>query len=85
MVITDSVVRLLEGVIEKESHQNESFTDNLLDYPVYTKPQDFRGMKVPEVLLTGNDKLIDDWKHEQAIERTKRLRPDLYKKYLGEE
>ena len=54
MVITDSVTRLIDGVIEKESHLNDSFNNNLLDYPVYTKPVDFRGMKVPEVLLSGH-------------------------------
>lgn len=85
-VITDSVVRLLPGVLSDEtSALTDSFQDNLLSPPVYTRPAEYKGMKVPEVLLTGNDKLIDDWKHEQAIERTKRLRPDLYKKYLGEE
>lgn len=85
-VITDSVVRLLPGVLSDEtSALTDSFQDNLLSPPVYTRPAEYKGMKVPEVLLTGNDKLIDDWKLEQAIERTKRLRPDLYKKYLGEE
>ena len=85
-VITDSVVRLLPGVLSDEtSALTDSFQDNLLSPPVYTRPAEYKGMKVPEVLLTGNDKLIDDWKHEQAIERTKRLRPDLYKKYLGED
>jgi tRNA (guanine37-N1)-methyltransferase len=80
MVITDSVVRLLEGVIEKESHENESFTDNLLDYPVYTKPQDFRGMKVPEVLISGHHENIKKWRLEQQIEKTTIKRPDLLEK-----
>ena len=70
MAITDSVVRLLDGVIEKESHENDSFNNNLLDYPVYTKPQDFRGMKVPDVLLSGHHKNINEWRLEEQIKRT---------------
>ncbi len=84
-IITDSVVRLLPGVLSDEtSALTDSFQDNLLSPPVYTRPAEYKGMKVPEVLLTGNDKLIDDWKHEQAIERTKTLRPDLFKKFSGD-
>lgn len=85
-IITDSVVRLLPGVLSDEtSALTDSFQDNLLSPPVYTRPAEYKGMKVPDVLLSGNDKLIDNWKHDQAIERTQRLRPDLYRKYLGEE
>ena len=85
-VITDSVVRLIPGVLSDEtSALTDSFQDYLLSPPVYTRPAEYKGMKVPDVLLSGNDKLIDNWKHEQAVERTKKLRPDLYKKYLGEE
>lgn len=85
-IITDSVVRLLPGVLSDEtSALTDSFQDSLLSPPVYTRPAEYKGMKVPEILLTGNDKLVDDWKHEQAVERTKKLRPDLYRKYLGEE
>ncbi len=85
-IITDSIVRLLPGVLGDEtSALTDSFQDNLLSPPVYTRPAEYKGMKVPEVLLSGNDKLVDDWKHDQAVERTKTLRPDLYKKYLGEE
>jgi tRNA (guanine37-N1)-methyltransferase len=84
-IIADSVIRLLPGVLGDEtSALTDSFQDNLLSPPVYTRPAEYKGLKVPEVLLSGNDKLVDDWKHEQAIERTKKLRPDLYKKYLGE-
>ncbi len=84
-VITDSVVRLLPGVLSDEtSALTDSFQDNLLSPPVYTRPANYKGMKVPEILLSGNDKLVDDWKHEQAVRRTKKLRPDLYKKYTGE-
>lgn len=83
-IITDSIVRLLPGVLSDEtSALTDSFQDNLLSPPVYTRPADYKGMKVPEILLSGNDKLIDDWKHEQAVERTKKLRPDLYKKYIN--
>ncbi len=82
-IITDSIVRLLPGVLSDEtSALTDSFQDNLLSPPVYTRPAEYKGMKVPEVLLSGNDKLIDDWNHQQAIERTKKLRPDLYKKFL---
>lgn len=85
-IITDAVVRLLPGVLSDEtSALTDSFQDHLLSPPVYTRPAEYKGMKVPEVLLSGNDKLVDDWKHDQAIERTKTLRPDLYKKYLGED
>lgn len=85
-IITDSVVRLIPGVLSDEtSALTDSFQDNLLSPPVYTRPAEYKGMKVPEVLLSGNDKLVDEWKHEQAVERTKKMRPDLYKKYLDED
>lgn len=84
MVVTDSIVRLLDGVIKDASHQNDSFNDNLLDYPVYTKPREYRGMKVPEVLLSGNHALIDEWRNKMKIERTKERRPDLLKGDLYE-
>ena len=80
MAISDSIIRLLDGVIEKESHINDSFNDNLLDYPVYTHPSDFRGMKVPEVLLSGHHANIEKWRLEQQIKRTKERRPDLLEK-----
>ena len=84
--IADSIVRLLPGVLSDEtSALTDSFQDNLLSPPVYTRPAEYKGMKVPEILLTGNDKLVDDWKHEQSVERTKKLRPDLDRKYMGEE
>lgn len=82
-IITDSVVRLLPGVLSDEtSALSDSFQDNLLSPPVYTRPAEYKGMKVPEILLSGNDRLIDDWKHQQSLERTKQLRPDLYKKFM---
>lgn len=80
MAITDSIVRLLDGVIEEESHLKDSFNDNLLDYPVYTKPADFRGLKVPEVLLSGHHENIRKWRLEQQIKKTKERRPDLLEK-----
>ena len=80
MVVTDSIVRLLPGVIKEDSYESDSFTENLLDYPTYTKPADFRGKKVPEVLLSGNHQKIKEWREQQALENTKKRRPDL----LGE-
>lgn len=77
MVIVDSVVRLLDGVIEEESHIQDSFHENLLDYPVYTKPVDFNGMKVPEVLLSGHHENIQKWRREEQIKKTTERRPDL--------
>lgn len=79
MVLTDSIVRLLDGVIEEESHINDSFKDNLLDYPVYTKPNNFRGMEVPEILLSGHHENIRKWRYDQQVKRTKERRPDLFK------
>ena len=80
MVITDSIVRLLDGVILEDSHKNDSFNNNLLDYPVYTKPIEFMGMKVPDVLLSGHHQNINKWRLEQAIDKTKKRRPDLLEK-----
>ena len=77
MVVSDSIIRLLDGVIQKESSLNDSFNNNLLDYPVYTHPADFRGMKVPEVLLSGNHENINKYRREEQIKRTKERRPDL--------
>lgn len=77
MVIIDSVVRLLDGVIEEESHIQDSFHENLLDYPVYTKPVDFEGMKVPDVLLSGHHENIRKWRYEEQQRKTKERRPDL--------
>ncbi len=77
MVITDSITRLLDGVITEDSHIEDSFHENLLDYPVYTKPTNFRGMKVPEVLLSGHHANIKKWRKEEQIKRTKLRRPDL--------
>ena len=80
MVITDSVVRLIDGVITSDSHIKDSFNDNLLDYPVYTKPVNFRVMEVPEVLLSGHHKNIDEFRKNESLKRTKERRPDLLEK-----
>ena len=77
--IIDSVVRLVDGVITKDSLESESFNDNLLDYPTYTKPAEYRGLKVPDVLVSGNHELINKWREEQRKEKTKNKRPDLLK------
>jgi len=85
-VITDSIVRLLPGAISDEtSALSDSFQDNLLSPPVYTRPADYKGMKVPEILLSGNDHLIDEWKHQQSLDRTRALRPDLFEKHLRDQ
>lgn len=77
--IIDSTVRLIDGVITKESLDSESFDDNLLDYPTYTKPAEYNGLKVPDVLISGNHELIKKWREEKRIEKTKEKRPDLMK------
>ena len=80
MVIVDAVTRLLPGVLgDEESAHDESFSQGLLEYPQYTRPADFRGMKVPEVLLSGNHAEIARWRTEQALLRTRERRPDLVK------
>lgn len=83
-VLVDSVVRLIPGVLNDEtSALTDSFQDDLLAPPVYTRPPEFKGMKVPEVLLSGDFNKIDEWRESQAIERTKKRRPDLFKKHEG--
>ncbi len=77
MVVADSIIRLIPGVIREESTQEESFSDNLLEYNQYTRPAEFRGMCVPEVLLSGHHKNIEDWRKQQSLEITKKNRPDL--------
>lgn len=77
-IIVDAIVRLLPGAIsDEESALTDSFQDNLLAPPLYTRPAEYKGWKVPEILLSGNDREIENWKMEKAIERTRRLRPDL--------
>lgn len=80
-IITDAVVRVIPGAIgDEQSALSDSFQDNLLAPPVYTRPAEYRGMKVPDILLSGNERKIQEWEQDVAIERTRRLRPDL----LGE-
>lgn len=93
MVMMDSIIRLLPGVIRRESYENDSFFQGLLDYPQYTRPADYEGCKVPEVLLSGHHKKIEEWHFYQSVKRTLERRPDLLqgrvwtkqeKKILGE-
>lgn len=79
MVIIDSISRLLPGVIRKESLENETFENSIFDYPQYTRPCDFKGIKVPDVLLSGNHKEISLWREKMAIEKTILKRPELLK------
>ena len=77
MVLVDSIVRLLPGVIKDSSHINDSYNNNLLDYPTYTKPYEYNGMKVPDVLISGDHKKIEEYRREEQIKKTKEIRPDL--------
>jgi tRNA (guanine37-N1)-methyltransferase len=83
MVVVDSVTRLLPGVLSNQaSHEQESFENHILDHPQYTRPIEFEGEVVPEVLRTGHHKNIDDWRYIQALKKTKEKRPDLYQKHI---
>ncbi len=83
-VLVDSVGRLIPGVLNDESSAlSDSFQDNLLAPPVYTRPAVWEGMVVPEVLLSGNDKLIDEWRYEQSLNRTRERRPDIWQRYIN--
>ena len=79
MVLIDSITRLIDGVIKEESYQKESFSNNLLDYPTYTKPRNYEGLEVPDVLVSGNHQEINKWRIKKQIELTQKLRPDLLK------
>jgi tRNA (guanine37-N1)-methyltransferase len=77
-IMTDAIVRLLPGAIgDEQSALSDSFQDNLLAPPVYTRPAEYKGWKVPDILLSGHQAKVDEWNHQQSVERTKRLRPDL--------
>jgi len=77
-IVTDAVVRIIPGVLsDEQSALSDSFQDNLLAPPVYTRPAVYKGWEVPEILLSGHQRKIEEWEHQQALERTKRLRPDL--------
>jgi tRNA (guanine37-N1)-methyltransferase len=77
MVLVDCVSRYVDGVLNSESIKEESFASGLLEYPQYTKPQDFMGYKVPDVLVSGNHKLIEQWRKQKSLEITEKRRPDL--------
>ncbi len=77
MVMCDVIARMVPGVIKKESYENDSFFDGLLDHPHYTRPSDFKGLKIPEVLISGHHKNIDNWRLEQSLKRTMERRPEL--------
>ena len=79
-IIADAVVRVIPGAIsDEQSALSDSFQDNLLAPPVYTRPANYKGWEVPEILLSGHQRKIEEWEHQQAVERTKLLRPDLFK------
>jgi tRNA (guanine37-N1)-methyltransferase len=80
MVITDAVSRFVPGVIEEESAKNDSFNNDLLDFPHYTRPREINGLKVPEVLLSGNHEKIEIWRRKMALKKTMEKRPDLFLK-----
>jgi tRNA (guanine37-N1)-methyltransferase len=85
-VVADAIIRIIPGVLSDEtSALTDSFQDSLLAPPVYTRPAEYDGMKVPDILLSGHEKEIEKWRSEQALQRTKERRPDLYQKYMGEE
>ena len=82
LILVDAIARLIPGVLnQNESFEDESFENDLLEYPHYTRPREFMGLNVPDVLLSGNHQKIEAWRKEQAIEITKKRRKDLYKKY----
>jgi tRNA (guanine37-N1)-methyltransferase len=86
LTMVDAIVRLLPGVLgDAESALSDSFQNGLLEGPVYTRPAAFKGMNVPDVLCSGDHQKIAQWRHEQSLERTRQLRPDLYQKYQNEE
>ena len=83
MVVIDSLARFVKGVLSNdESTDEESFRNNLLEYPQYTRPYEYEGLKVPDILISGDHKKVSNWKLEQTIEITKKNRPDLYEKYI---
>ena len=81
MVISDSVIRLLDHAIRKESYMDDSFSTGLLEYPQYTRPIEYDGMRVPDVLLSGNHKNIETFRKKESLRRTYKKRPDLLKNY----
>lgn len=85
MVMIDAMVRLLPGVLgDAESALSDSFQNDLLEGPVYTRPAEYKGMKVPEVLRSGDHQKVEEWRHKESLERTKNVRPELFKKFRKE-
>ena len=84
LVVLDSITRLIPGVIKVGSKNNESFECLLLEEPQYTKPEEYKGLKVPEVLLSGNHGKIDEYRYEEKLYQTLKKRPDLFKRYINE-
>ena len=82
MILMDSIIRLLPGNLRKESTEDESFEHGLLEYPQYTRPAEFEGKRVPDVLLSGNHEEIRKWREEQSLMLTRETRPDLYEAYM---
>ena len=83
LLLTDAIARMCDGVLaEQAGYEKESHFDGLLEYPQFTRPEAWRGRTVPEVLRGGNHRLIEGWRAEQSLERTRRLRPDLYERYV---
>ena len=80
MVISDTIIRLLPDVIKKDSYENDSFYNGLLDYPHYTRPAEYKGLRVPDVLISGNHKKIDEWRLKESLKRTYLRRRDLIEK-----
>jgi len=85
MCLVDAVSRNIKGVLSDDSTKDESFSNGLLEYPQYTRPEEFLGKKVPEVLLSGDHAKVDKWRLEKSLEITKERRPDLYEKYIKDE
>ncbi|WZL74821.1 tRNA (guanosine(37)-N1)-methyltransferase TrmD [Clostridiaceae bacterium 35-E11] len=84
MVVIDAIARIIPGVLgQEESYMEESFYSGLLEYPQYTRPSEFKNLKVPDVLLSGNHKKIEEWRKSEALKFTKENRPDLFKKYIN--
>ena len=81
MIVADSVIRLLENAIRESSHEDDSFSTGLLEYPQYTRPVEYKGMRVPDVLLNGNHKLINTFRKKESLRRTYLKRPDLLETY----
>ncbi len=86
MAVIDAVSRLCPGVLHNDdSAQTESFSDGLLEYPQYSRPEVWRGMQVPPILLSGDHAKVDEWRHEQSLKRTRERRPDLYERYMSDQ